>query len=204
MATVFNQIEFALACLHSSKSLVHDSVVEDLDSLVYYEFLRQLGKKAARVPEVFPVSFASKYTFEESVARFKISPNSDGAGNDDSGLDVAVTSSVTGLLRRIPGVAHLASNTRNGLIRVFRSLDYRIRNVAIILRGDLLKRDRILKGSRKSRSCWSIMAYRLKPRYLGRTGSFSYNIERVHRVATNITVWSPVQAAEGLVNSGLV
>ena len=110
IAIVFNQFEFGLECLRRSKGLgVDDRVRADLEGLSYYSFLRDLEEGAARMPAVFPSTFASTYTFEASRARFE--------GGKEGDIKSGPVYRIKGIARRIPILFHLCKVLNKSRIR---------------------------------------------------------------------------------------
>jgi FkbM family methyltransferase len=74
-AIVFDQFEYALQCLEGSReAAAGSSMIRPSEGLSYLAFLDALEDEAARMPFLFPDTFASLYSFEQSKARFHAAP----------------------------------------------------------------------------------------------------------------------------------
>lgn len=69
ISIVYNQIEYGLECLKRSRQIKHENKPEE-SSINYFKFLRELEKFVEIQPQIFPQTFSSKYSFEQSKARF--------------------------------------------------------------------------------------------------------------------------------------
>lgn len=110
MAIVFNQFEYGLQCLSRCRALgIQDSIAEELEDLSYCRFLRDLETKMEGMAIVFPETFALKYTFEASKARFE---------GCFAHASTGVMDSIKAVLRRIPILFPLLKGIKQGFIKV--------------------------------------------------------------------------------------
>ena len=73
ISMVFHQFEYALECLRESSLLEIDfKQCEEEKNVTYCRFLREIEVEANKTTGRFPPTFATKYTFEQSKARFEI------------------------------------------------------------------------------------------------------------------------------------
>lgn len=128
IAILFNQFEYALQSLGHVEDIGSRSLdMERLDEPTYFKFLRELKMESEKMPKIFPPTFASKYTFEASSARFRSSANSVGKG----GICI-----IKELLKKIPFLFLLLRSTRYPLVRVKNWINRAI----LFLRFEFLKR----------------------------------------------------------------
>jgi hypothetical protein len=72
MAIAFDQFEYGLQCLEQARDFHSgDALVESTDQPAYLDFLQELEIQVAKMPHIYPQTFASRYTFEASKARFQ-------------------------------------------------------------------------------------------------------------------------------------
>ena len=71
ISIVFNQIEYGLECLKRSRLIEHENKPDESSVANYFNFLGELEKIVEIQPQIFPQTFSSKYSFEQSKARFK-------------------------------------------------------------------------------------------------------------------------------------
>ncbi len=110
IAIIFNQFEYGLQCLSRCRALgIQDSIVEELEDLSYCKFLRDLETKMKGMPVVFPETFASKYTFEASKARFE---------RCFAHTNTGVIRSIKAVLKPIPILFPLLKGIKQGFIKV--------------------------------------------------------------------------------------
>lgn len=72
ISIIFNQIEYGLECLKHSRLIHLESKPDESSEANYSKFLRELEKDVEIHPKIFPKTFKSIYTFEESKGRFAI------------------------------------------------------------------------------------------------------------------------------------
>ena len=70
IAIIFNQIEYGLECLKRSRLIERVNIPEDFLATNYGQFLGELEKISESHPQRFPQTFKSKYSSEQSKARF--------------------------------------------------------------------------------------------------------------------------------------
>jgi FkbM family methyltransferase len=70
ISIVCNQIEYGLECLKHSRLIEHENKPDESSVPNYFKFLRELEKIVEIQPQIFPQTFSSKYSFEQSKARF--------------------------------------------------------------------------------------------------------------------------------------
>ena len=70
IAIVFNQIEYGLECLKRSRLMEHESKTDESSVPNYLNFLKELENIVKIQPQIFPQTFSSKYSFEQSKSRF--------------------------------------------------------------------------------------------------------------------------------------
>ena len=108
IAIVNNQFEYGLKCLERSKDINRQySIFEQLKNVPEYcKFLSELEKQIMKMPQHFPPTFAEKYTFETSKARF-----------DTVEKQRSYAYSIKLCIKKIPGLIKVV---RPGLIKVDR------------------------------------------------------------------------------------
>lgn len=73
IAILFNQIEYALECLHCSQNSAHLVELDlSLQEHTYGQFLSDIKKAVSKVPSVYPETFAQRYSYEASKSRFDV------------------------------------------------------------------------------------------------------------------------------------
>ena len=121
IAIVYNQFEYGLQCLHQTKNFsVPHSFTEELKGLSYYRFLKDLEEKADKIPTSFPKTFASKYTFETSQARFADSNHFSTKEKKKSGQKQEIKFTIKKFLKRLPFLYPIVSWIVRILIRIRR------------------------------------------------------------------------------------
>src|SRR4030095_6938747 len=70
ISIVYSQFEYALRCLDAARRFTDHSRAGDRTKPRYIAFLSELEREIANVPQEYPRTFASKYSFADSKARF--------------------------------------------------------------------------------------------------------------------------------------
>jgi len=77
ISIVFSQFEYGLQCLERANQMIVEYGLDDSGSgCTYLNFLKGLEVEVAKTPEIYPQTFASRYTQESSSARFNVSADS--------------------------------------------------------------------------------------------------------------------------------
>lgn len=120
IAIVLNQFEYGLQCLKRSASLIPEGSIEKkLKNLSYYRFLSILQQQIARTPAVFPPTFASKYTFEASKARFLSSTN-----NYSANMRRRIAYVIKKSLRKFPSLYSALRSIKGRIVRTTKVASY--------------------------------------------------------------------------------
>ena len=69
IAIAFNQIEYGLECLKRSRLMEYATKYDEFSATNYLQFLSELERIVEIQPQIFPQTFISKYSFEQSKVR---------------------------------------------------------------------------------------------------------------------------------------
>lgn len=72
ISIIYHQFEYGLKCLNFAKKIMIDEKIKnELESVVYYRFLKELEKQLECMPETYPKTFSQRFTLEQSKRRFQ-------------------------------------------------------------------------------------------------------------------------------------
>ena len=151
ISIVFNQIEYGLECLKLSRLIEHENKPEESSGANYFKFLRELENVVEIQPQIFPLTFGSKYSFEQSKSRF----NSNCYSNESK-----CKRKIIKMLSKMPIIYKLVSNSYRVLLGLKSYMS--VRGITFILghskfektfiKYGLLSQARLIKKKRISQS----------------------------------------------------
>ena len=76
ISILFNQIEYGLECLKASRTLeCHSNNIAKVTKLRYIEFLKELESEEINIPKIFPKTFGTVFSIDDSKNRFVVNKN---------------------------------------------------------------------------------------------------------------------------------
>jgi len=73
IAIIYNQFEYGIECLNRSRNIICNHNSNNQDEPTYERFLKDLETQIEKMYKVYPKTFSSTFTFDESNARFQTS-----------------------------------------------------------------------------------------------------------------------------------